>query len=288
MTLGAPGQSLQKSGPTERSGAALQYLGVNLLGLLWRKRQVMYATTMVELKKRYSGAVLGQIWIFLNPLLFLSTYLFVYLVVLKINTPEMTSLQYLLYIFCGLVPFLAFVDVFAGSCTVIRQNTGMIRNVILPIEFLPLRVVFTALVTQMAGIVLILVLALVSGSVSWHLLWLPLVILLQLLMFAGVALFMASLGVAIPDLGPMSGVIATLLIQVSPIVYSLSMVPREVRFVVYLNPLASMMEVFRACILHGHWPSLDVLAIFVVTSLGTFMLGNAAFARFKETIDDHV
>lgn len=268
--------------------AIFRNLGIELLLLLWRKRQVMYATTAVELKKRYSGALLGQVWVFLNPILFLSTYLFVYLLVLKINAQEMSALQYILYIFCGLVPFLAFADVFASACTVIRQNTTVIRNVILPVEFLPLRVVFTAAVTQLAGLLLMLVLALLGGTLSWHLLWLPLVIGMQLLMFAGIALFMAALGVAIPDLGHMSGVVSTLLMQVSPIVYTIAMVPKSIQFIVYLNPLASMMEMFRASILMGQWPALPAVILFVVSSLGSYVLGNAAFARFKGTIDDHV
>jgi lipopolysaccharide transport system permease protein len=190
--------------------------------------------------------------------------------------------------FCGLVPFLAFVDVFAAACVVIRQNTGVIRNVILPIEFLPLRVVFTAMITQMAGLGLILVMACFAGTASWHLLWLPAVLVLQFFLFSGIAMFMASLGVAILDLGPMSGVIATLLMQISPIVYTLSMVPKSILFLVYLNPLAPMMEMFRESIVEARWPNPTIAAVFVVTSLGVFVLGHAAFARFKDTIDDHV
>ena len=82
----------------------------------------------------------------------------------------------------------------------------MIRNVILPIEFIPFRTVCMAMVPQAAGFGIVLLLAIVSGKASWHLLWLPIVLALQILMFTGLALFMSSLGIVIPDLGYMSGI----------------------------------------------------------------------------------
>ncbi len=88
----------------------------------------MLASTWLELKKRYSGSILGQLWVVLQPVLFFSVYLFVYLLIFKIVAPGKSSLDYVLYIFCGLVPFTAFMEVFSGSCTVIKQNAAMIRK----------------------------------------------------------------------------------------------------------------------------------------------------------------
>lgn len=267
----------------------LQILGGELLQLLWHKRQVMVATTMVELKKRYSGSLLGQLWIFLHPVLFFSVYMFVYLLIFKVSAPGKSNLEYVLYIFCGLVPFLAFMDVFSGACVVIKQNTGMIRNVILPIEFLPIRAVWIAMVPQMAGLAIILILAFAGGTASWHLLWLPAVLVLQAFMFVGIALFMSSLGVAIPDLGHLSSIISIALMQISPIAYTLDMVPKGLAmFITYANPLTPMMQMFRASIVDGQWPSSETAALYVISSLVIFVFGNAAFARFKGTIDDHV
>src|SRR5476649_2491550 len=72
----------------------------------WRLRRVLYASAKAELKKRYAGSLLGPAWAFLYPLLFLSMYLFVWLVVMKMREPGLGRLDYVLFVFSGLVPFL--------------------------------------------------------------------------------------------------------------------------------------------------------------------------------------
>lgn len=249
----------------------------------------MLASTAVELKKRYSGSLLGPLWIFLHPLLFFGIYMFVYLLIFRVAAPGKSSLEYVLYVFCGLVPFLAFMEVFSASCVAIKQNTGIIRNVILPVEFLPVRTVLIAMVPEAAGLAIILILAVVGGLATWHLLWLPLVIVLQILMLTGIAMIMSSLGVAIPDLGYISGIISIALMQVSPIAYTLDMVPPSlVPFVAYANPLTPMMQMFRASIVDGRIPDLGLSLFFAISSILVFVLGVAGFTRFKDTIDDHV
>lgn len=263
--------------------------GIELLGLLWRKRQVMLASTLVELKKRYSGSLLGPLWIFLHPLLFFGIYMFVYLLIFKVAAPGKSSLEYVLYVFCGLVPFLAFMEVFSASCVAIKQNTGIIRNVILPVEFLPVRTVCMALVPEAAGLAIVLVLALAGGTAGWHLLWLPVVIVLQALMLIGIAMVMSSLGVVIPDLVHVSGIISLALMQVSPIAYTLDMVPKVlVPWVTYANPLTPMMQMFRASIVEGEWPDAGLAWFYAASSILVFVVGVAGFARFKGTVDDHV
>lgn len=279
----------QETAPQGRSLRALKAVGGGLLQLLWRKRRVMLASTMVELKKRYSGSLLGPLWIFLQPLLFFGIYIFVYLLIFKVAAPGKSSLEYVLYVFCGLVPFLAFMEVFSASCIAIKQNVGIIRNVILPVEFLPVRTVCIAMVPEAAGLAIILLLASVGGTASWHLLWLPVVIALQMLMLIGIAMIMSSLGVAIPDLMHVSGIISLALMQVSPIAYTLDMVPAGLLpFVTYANPLTPMMEMFRACIVEGRWPDPGLAAFYAGSAIFVFMLGVAGFARFKGTVDDHV
>lgn len=290
MTVEIPVRPVRRSnGQRAWHQTILSITGAQLLTLLWQKRQVMFATTRLELKKRYSGSILGQLWVVLQPVLFFSVYLFVYLLVFKIVAPGKNGLEYVLYIFCGLVPFMTFMEVFSASCIAIKQNAAMVRNVILPIEFIPFRTVCMALVPQAAGFGIVLILAIVGGKASWHLLWFPVVLALQILMFTGLALFMSSLGIVIPDLGYMSGIISIALMQVSPIAYTLDMLPHGAAVLVtYLNPLTPMMEMFRASIVDGRFPDPVLAVIYVVTSLGIFMFGNAAFARFKDLMDDYV
>ncbi len=98
-----------------------------------------------------------------------------------------------------------------------------------------------AMVPQAAGFGIVLILAIVSSrKASWHLLWFPIVLVLQILMFTGLALFMSSLGIVIPDLGYMSGVISIALMQVSPIAYTLDMLPHGAAVLVTYSNVRSL------------------------------------------------
>src|SRR5258707_1634210 len=100
MTVEIPVRPVRRSnGRRVWQQTLLSITGAQLLTLLWQKRQVMFATTRLELKKRYSGSILGQLWVVLQPVLFFSVYLFVYLLVFKIVAPGKNGLEYVLYIF---------------------------------------------------------------------------------------------------------------------------------------------------------------------------------------------
>src|SRR5437899_1504965 len=136
---------------------------VRVSRLLLRHRRILGTTTRLEIVKRYSGSLLGRVWVVLYPLLFLSIYLFLYLVVFKIRFPGLSRLDYVVYIFSGLVPYIAFMETMGGAVVSIRANLHLIRNVILPVELIPARVVLMAMVTESVGLVLLLGLAGLNG-----------------------------------------------------------------------------------------------------------------------------
>src|SRR5262249_61394937 len=103
---------------------------------LWRFRRVLYASTRSELRKRFAGSILGPIWPFLYPLLFLSAYLFLWMVVFNMRFPGMGRLGYVVYVFCGLVPFLFLSEALTSGAVSFRQNMQIIYSVIMPLDVL--------------------------------------------------------------------------------------------------------------------------------------------------------
>ena len=101
--------------------------------------RLLAAITRVELAKRYAGSVLGMAWVVLQPALLLSVYLFVYLVVFKMRFQGFSRFDYVLYVFCGLVPFLGFMEAITTGALSIKQNMHLVKNVMLPIELVPVR-----------------------------------------------------------------------------------------------------------------------------------------------------
>src|SRR6185295_15489241 len=110
-----------------------------MIGIIYRYRRMLVAITRVELAKRHAGSILGITWVVLQPALLLSVYIFVYMVVLRMRFEGFSRFDYVLYVFCGLVPYLGFMEALTTGALSIKQNIHLVKNVMLPIELIPVR-----------------------------------------------------------------------------------------------------------------------------------------------------
>jgi lipopolysaccharide transport system permease protein len=249
--------------------------------------RLLVAITRVELSKRYAGSVLGMSWLILQPALYLSVYLFVYLVLFKGQFAGFTRLGYVLYVFCGLVPYLGTIDAISLGALSIKQNIHLVKNVMLPIELVPVRAVLVASASQAVGLSVVILLSAINGSLTIHVLWLPVVWGLQILMLCGLAWILSSIAVGLPDISYFINLFMFLLMWVSPIGYTVDMVPPNLAAVLYLNPVYYLLEVYRDCLLFGHLPSLRVAVIYTVLCLSFFAVGSAFFRAFRGVLLDY-
>jgi lipopolysaccharide transport system permease protein len=257
-----------------------------MAAIVFRYRALLASITRVELSKRHAGSVLGMVWVVLQPALLLSVYLFIYMVVFKMRFEGLSSFDYVLYVFCGLVPYLGFMEALTSGGLSVKQNIHLVKNVMLPIELIPVRAVLVGMASQFVSIGLVLLLVAGDGALSWHVLWLPAVVLLQVMWLSGLTWILASLTVALPDVTYFVNLFVFLLMFISPIGIKPEMVPDQWRFVIYLNPIYYLTEMYRDSMLHGRWPSASVLTVYVVMCVGTFALGSAFFERFKGVLAD--
>lgn len=250
-------------------------------------RRVLWSTVLFELSKKYAGSALGWLWIGLHPVLFLSAYVIVFMVIFKVTLPGMTPLGYVAFVFSGLIPFLSLMEVTTTAVVTIRQNIHLIKNVILPIDIVPIRIVLAALLVQGAGLSLLLVILALDGGLSTKLLLLPVVMVFTALFLAGLAMILAPLGLILPDLAHGIGILMNLLMFVSPIAFKRDQVPDLVKFLVDFNPAAYLIEAYRSVLVAGYQPDLHKLVLFVILSLVLFELGAQLLNRFKTSIVDY-
>ncbi len=258
-----------------------------MAGIIYRYRRLLASITRVELAKRHAGSVLGMTWVVLQPALLLSVYLFIYMVVFKMRFEGFSSYEYVLYVFCGLVPYLGFMEALTTGGLAIKQNMHLVKNVMLPIELIPVRSVLVGMASQFVSIGLVLLMVAGDGALSWHVLWLPAVVLLQIIWLVGLTWILSSLTVALPDVTYFVNLFVFMLMFLSPIGIKPDMVPAGFRWVVYLNPIYYLTEMYRDSMLNGRWPQPSVLAIYVVMCVATFALGSAFFERFKGVLTDY-
>jgi len=110
---------------------------------------------------------------------------------------------------------------------------------------------------------------------------------MQILWLAGLTWILSSLTVALPDVVYFVNLLVFLLMFVSPIGFKPDMVPAGFRFMIYLNPIYYMTEMYRDSMLQGRFPSASVLVVYVAMCAGTFALGAAFFERFKGVLTDY-
>jgi lipopolysaccharide transport system permease protein len=266
---------------------ALSADSLKMLRIVYRYRRLLASITRVELAKRHAGSVLGMAWVVLQPGLLLSSYLFVYMVVLGMRFEGFSRLEYVLYVFCGLVPYLGFMEALTTGALSIKQNIHLVKNVMLPIELIPVRSVLVGMASQFVSIGLVLLLVTGDGLLSWHVLWLPVVIVLQIMWLAGLTWILSSLTVALPDVTYFVNLSIFLLMFLSPIGFKPEMVPPGFRAVLFVNPIYYMTEMYRNSMLDGRFPARSVAVVYVVMCLATFALGSAFFERFKGVLADY-
>src|SRR5262249_9943261 len=119
-----------------------------MAGIIYRYHRMLGAITRVELAKRHAGSVLGFSWVVLQPALLLSVYVFVYMVVLRMRFEGFSRFDYVLYVFCGLVPYLGFMEALTTGGLSIKQNIHLVKNVMLPIELIPVRSVLVGMASE--------------------------------------------------------------------------------------------------------------------------------------------
>ena len=260
------------------------------LAQLFRYRGLIQSLVARELKARYRGSVLGFFWSFVNPLLLLSIYSFVFAVVLpSLHSKEMEP--YALFMFCGILPWTWFSASLNESSNALIAGGNLIKKVLFPAEILPLVSVLANMIHFFLG------LPIIAAFLIWYqrapdptdLLWLPVVILVQLIFTAGLALLLSSLTVHFRDLRDILSNILTLWFFATPIIYSIKDAPGLGKQVLNWNPMTHLMVSYQEILFYpgpiGHWKWL--LATGAV-SIVVFLIGYWVFDRLRDSFAEAV
>ncbi|MBK48348.1 MAG: ABC transporter permease [Acidobacteriota bacterium] len=261
----------------------------NLVRLL-RHRSLIQSLVARELKARYRGSVLGFFWSFINPLLLLLVYWFVFSVVLPGIRPIDIE-PYALFMFCGLLPWTWFSSSVLEASNVLIAGGNLIKKVLFPAEVLPVVTVLANMVHFLLGLPIIAA-ALVYFAVPvrpLELLWLPVVVLVQLFFTLGLALIVASLTVHFRDLKDILGNLMTFWFFATPIIYPMSLAPPSGKVLLDLNPFTHLVISYQEILFYdgpfGHWKWLLALG---GVSIVLFLLGYFLFDRLRDSFAEEV
>jgi lipopolysaccharide transport system permease protein len=257
-------------------------------GYLVTHRGLLLRVARTELAARYAGSLLGLGWAILAPLSILGIYAAIYLVIFPFQPEGFSSGEYVLYIFCGLAPFLALAEAMSLGVGSVVANKSVLSNVIFPIDLVPAKAVLSAQVTMAVGMVILLVGTAATRTLSWTALLVPALWFLFALALIGLVWVLSLLNIVFRDLQNLVTMLLMILLIASPFAYTPEMVPDSLEWVILLNPFAYFVIGFQKLWVLGELPSLFQSTVILALSLGGFFAGGWFFARSKSVLIDYV
>jgi lipopolysaccharide transport system permease protein len=240
------------------------------------------------MRSRYAGSVFGASWAALTPLLFLVVYAGVYLVIFKVQVPGLSSVQYVLLIFTGLVPFLMTSEAISSGVGAVVANKSVLSNTVFPIDLAPAKSVLLSQAPMVIGYVVIILALIFTGAISWTVLLLPLVWGLHVVGLIGVTWMLSLINLVFRDLQNMIGILMMVLMIISPIAYTPEMVPPILKVLLFLNPFAYYVTAYQDVVIFGRLPTWWHMTILLGLSVGSFIVGGYFFNRAKQVLIDYV
>jgi ABC-type polysaccharide/polyol phosphate export permease len=243
-----------------------------------------------DFQGRYAGSLLGFVWSLVQPLWMLLLFTFVFSTVMKVSpVGEVRSGSFAVFLFGGLLPWMALHEGVLRSSTAITDNAALVKKLRFPAEILVLAVVLAALLHEAIAALIYVAVLLAVGDFSWG--GLPLLLLavpLQIGLTLGLGLLVAAVHVFFRDTSQILGMVFNAWFYLTPVVYPLALVPERFRAVLMLNPLTPLVGLYRQAFLGGRMaavPGTAILALAVAVLLsGGFWL----FGRLKRGFADEI
>ena len=255
---------------------------------IWSHRRLLFRITRGELFARYAGSVIGPAWAMLAPALILAVYALVYLQIFRVRVPGLDPAGYVLFVFAGLVPYLASAEAIASGVASVITNKSVLNNTVFPIDLAPVKAVFLSQVTLLTGLVITAAGVILTGHAHWTLLLVPILWLLLVVSLIGINWILSLLTVVFRDLQNLVAILLMVTLIASPIAYTQAMVPASVRGLLLVNPFAYYVIGFQDLLVDGRLPSLNQsIAIFLIAVI-TFSVGGWFFARTRPILVDYV
>jgi len=264
-----------------------------LVRSLWIHRQLLGQMTRREVVGRYRGSFLGLGWSFLNPLLMLCVYTFVFSVVFKARwgvSPEggeESRAMFAIVLFIGMIVHGVFAEILNRAPSLITGNVNYVKKVVFPLEILPVVSACVALFHALASLVVWLLAYVVFIDVPhWSVLLFPVVMLPLLLLALGIAWLLASLGVFIRDIGQTISIITMIMMFLSPVFFPVKSLPEEIQPLIMANPLTFIIEQARDVLIWGRLPDFSGLLGYMAVALIILWAGFAWFQKTRKGFSD--
>lgn len=251
----------------------------SLLRELYDYREMIKSLIHKELRGKYEASFLGFLWSFLNPLFQLLIYTVVFSVIMRAGIKN-----FYIYLFIGLVPWNFFSSSVMGGSSCIVAHVNLVQKIYFPKMVLPIANVTSAFINMLITSIITFIFILLSGegfNVS-AVLFLPLVALIEYIFALGICLFASALTVFFRDLEYILGIIMMAWLYLTPIMYTIEMIPDNVRWIFYINPMTSIISAYQDILYYKRIPHMSSLLLILGISIVALLLGVFVFVKLEK------
>ena len=250
---------------------------MNIFKRLFDYRELLKTSVSKEIRGKYKNSFLGVLWSFLNPLLQIAVYALVFPLIMNTND------NYVIFLVCGLIPWLFFSTAINRAAFTIIENSGIIKKVFFPREILPISVVTSECINFLISTVIIFGFILFTGyGFSPYILYYPLILLVQYVITLGIAFILSAITVYIRDLAHFVGVALQLLFYATPICYASGKIPVDYQWIMRYNPMAYIINGYRAIFYDKTTPDLLGLGILFLIGIVICVVGYMIFNKLQK------
>ena len=251
---------------------------------IYNYRHMLKTLIKQDIDGRYKGSVFGFLWSLLNPLLLLLVYSIVFQIIFKADIEN-----YPIYLFICLMPWNMFANTIFNGTMCVSNNSSIIKKVYFPREVLPLSVVISNIIQYCYSFVIVFLALLISGvGVSWYILLLPLIVIVQAMFSLGIIMILGAVNVYIRDVQYIMTPVMMIWMYATPILYSINMVPEKYLSLYMLNPMANIMQAYQSILYNKTMPNLMNLGIIFLVSIVILTIGYKVFNKLQRRFAEEV
>lgn len=250
----------------------------------WQYRELLYFLVWRDIKVRYKQTVIGASWAIIQPFFTMVIFTIFFGRIAKIPSDD---LPYPIFSYSGLLLWTYFSQALSNSSNSLVGSSNLISKVYFPRLIIPLSSAISASVDYfIATGILVLMMFYYSVYPNMNILILPLILILTFLTVTGMGLWLSALNVKYRDIRYVLPFFIQLLLFLTPVIYPVSFIPDKLKWLIYLNPIAGLIDIHRACILGYQNINYSLLVVSFIVGSIIFITGLNHFRKTESFFAD--
>ena len=251
---------------------------------LRRHSHLLFNLVYRDLTVRYKRSAIGFMWTMLNPLLMMVIFVIVFSTVFRFEIQN-----YETYFLSEFLPWIFFSQTTVAAMTSMAWNGALMKRVRVPKSIFALATTASGVVNLFLSLIpLLIIMVIVRSPIRPAILFLPVSVAILAIFTFGISLILSATSVYFHDVREMYTVATTALMYITPIIYPISIIPKEYRPIVTFNPLTHLLGIIRDPIYYGRIPSADALLLTALLALITLAIGWEVFRRMSRGFYPHL